>query len=749
MIIDNSFVPCFPVYNVKQDGSCSCGKVDCSAIGKHPKLTNWHKQFSYPKQHDFINNNYGIPTGSPSKIIIVDVDPRNGGMETFAALDRQIGGFDDTIKVDTPSGGFHLYYQIPNDIDFVIRKQILGNGIDLLGEGAFAVMVNSNHVQGIYKWSEGLSPQETELETIPLGLLSILEENANKKAHDDASVAKGGHSIDSIKLAEIAACLNKLAVTGYQQWLEVAMALHSIGNQGRAPFDLWIKWSQTKDPKNGWRDSDVRKWNTFKAGGAINYKKIFELAKLQGLNPGHFQTTIVDPEFDKALDEMNERLTSPLAPVIDLQPRIEKPDSYIDLYDMDTTAGSFVKALIEEWEEVLPDHVCLALATQVIPSIVFQGLVCTPEMDGINTYTLFVGKQGTGKSIAIDKISRHVLKEIDHKQQMSFPVSGTAFGKELNSVNGVGTLFKDEILDTLRKITNRDDGRQEYMLSLWSLGQGMTFNAQRSAKEGEYEFKAVNSPAFSMIGGGVERDWIEISNDYNFMSKGFGSRLEVITFGKLRDKSEVEELTNYSAMNSQGIKDCIGRMKSVYKYLQDKGHDRNNRFRMKIDNPSKLLIRQFHNKCVAIENEKDFDNGFSLIRLPQQAMKTATRVALMESNLSADRTTLGPMLITRAIMKWSIDYVSNRHKIFEKVSDTINGQDDMFRKKVKKAMHSDRWKNVGMSKSQIIRNIRSPLTPREKWEIMGLSIEDREYHLFGKKFVTPKLWAKLTKKPKK
>ena len=55
----------------------------------------------------------GIATGSPSSLIVLDVDPRNGGNESLATRLAQHGDLPPTVEALTGGGGRHLLFAIP------------------------------------------------------------------------------------------------------------------------------------------------------------------------------------------------------------------------------------------------------------------------------------------------------------------------------------------------------------------------------------------------------------------------------------------------------------------------------------------------------------------------------------------------------------------------------------------------------------------------------------------------------------
>src|SRR3954454_3694768 len=87
----------FPCHWVLPNGSCSCGKPDCTRKGKHPLTEHGFKDAS--TDPDQIrrwwtrcpNANIGGGTGAASGRDVLDVDPRHGGDETLAGLEAEHG----------------------------------------------------------------------------------------------------------------------------------------------------------------------------------------------------------------------------------------------------------------------------------------------------------------------------------------------------------------------------------------------------------------------------------------------------------------------------------------------------------------------------------------------------------------------------------------------------------------------------------------------------------------------------------
>lgn len=155
----------FPVHNAAA-GKCSCGNAECNDVGKHPRTGHGFKDATTdPKTiNDWWERwpkaNIGIPTGSPTGLMVVDVDADKGGLDTWRDW-LDINGVVNTKSSVTGGGGNH--YLFLTDGQFFsnsVRK--LGQGIDIRGDGGYFVAPPSLHGSGeLYEWEghdETISP---------------------------------------------------------------------------------------------------------------------------------------------------------------------------------------------------------------------------------------------------------------------------------------------------------------------------------------------------------------------------------------------------------------------------------------------------------------------------------------------------------------------------------------------------------------------------------------------------------------
>ena len=162
--------PVFPVHGILGDGGCSCGREDCAKPGKHPHVKDWRNAAS--TDPDVIRSwwarwpeaNVAIVTGSRSGVVAIDLDDDDVGGEAYGWLLSDHGapgsaGRPDgaSIRTGRERGGWRLLLRIPPGA--VIRKGVLAEGVEFMGDGGSAIMPPSRHVTGRrYTWADTIPP---------------------------------------------------------------------------------------------------------------------------------------------------------------------------------------------------------------------------------------------------------------------------------------------------------------------------------------------------------------------------------------------------------------------------------------------------------------------------------------------------------------------------------------------------------------------------------------------------------------
>jgi Bifunctional DNA primase/polymerase, N-terminal len=157
--------PVLPLHSIR-NGACTCGVSTCTRPGKHPRTRNGvHDATTDPSIirkwfADWPDANIGVAAGTRSGLLVVDVDPRNGGVRTLRALEAKYGSLRGTLTAQTGGGGRHFVFKHPS---FKISRHTLGAGIDVLSDNQYFVAPPSRHQSGHrYTWLPGRSPSSKE-----------------------------------------------------------------------------------------------------------------------------------------------------------------------------------------------------------------------------------------------------------------------------------------------------------------------------------------------------------------------------------------------------------------------------------------------------------------------------------------------------------------------------------------------------------------------------------------------------------
>lgn len=178
-----------PLHTPIKNG-CSCGRSNCSSIGKHPRTKNGLKDASDTKQtisqwwKKWPMANIGILTGKESGIVVLDIDPQHGGDNSFDELVQNLGKIPDTVESLTGGGGKHIFFSYPRDEGVIRNKVGLKDypGIDIRADGGYIVAPPSKHASGKkYNWKVSKWPDRMELASMPNWLLKKIALKKNNK----------------------------------------------------------------------------------------------------------------------------------------------------------------------------------------------------------------------------------------------------------------------------------------------------------------------------------------------------------------------------------------------------------------------------------------------------------------------------------------------------------------------------------------------------------------------------------------
>lgn len=147
-----------PVHSIGRR-ACTCGRPDCASPGKHPRVA-WTAATEEPASEEQVQEwwrrwpdaNVGVVTGRVSGVVVLDVDPRNGGDESLADLVAELGELPPTLTSRTGGGGRHTWFTAP---PWPLPSVELAPGIDLKAESGMVVAPPSRHASGgAYVWAD-------------------------------------------------------------------------------------------------------------------------------------------------------------------------------------------------------------------------------------------------------------------------------------------------------------------------------------------------------------------------------------------------------------------------------------------------------------------------------------------------------------------------------------------------------------------------------------------------------------------
>ncbi len=149
----------FPVHEPTPDGGCTCHDSECASKGKHPRIGMWRQKATTDAAQirewwtQWPTANIGLLTGAENGVVVVDVDPRNGGDVSIDRLIEERGDFTEAAPVaQTGGGGAHVHFRHPG-VPVKSRSNALAAGLDVKADGGYVVAPPSLHESGLrYEW---------------------------------------------------------------------------------------------------------------------------------------------------------------------------------------------------------------------------------------------------------------------------------------------------------------------------------------------------------------------------------------------------------------------------------------------------------------------------------------------------------------------------------------------------------------------------------------------------------------------
>jgi hypothetical protein len=152
----------------------------------------------------FRDENLNIAIAGSDAAVIIDIDPRNGGDDELATLERTYGPLPETPRVLTGrgDGGIHYYFRAPEG--WRLRNGAIASGVDLKEQGGYVVAPPSIHPKTgqPYRWDLGAHFEDTAIAPLPSWLVALATEKTRgpvlPSSGSDARVSVLGQVFEAV-----------------------------------------------------------------------------------------------------------------------------------------------------------------------------------------------------------------------------------------------------------------------------------------------------------------------------------------------------------------------------------------------------------------------------------------------------------------------------------------------------------------------------------------------------------------------
>ena len=209
-----------------------------------------------------------------SGLVAVDIDPRNGGLETMERLEAQHGAIVSDVLAYTGGGGEHRVFAAAL-VEHLPGK--LGPGVDLKADGYIAVEPTIHPSGKPYAWETSSDPLDGVVPSTLPAWIRDMSRHAPAPAAPEVVVIP----INPQRLRDVHDALQHIPADDRETWVQVGQAINNEmpGHEG---FALWDAWSQ-QSPKYDAQDL-LRVWRSFKPRGlaGVGLNTVFKMAQDSG-----------------------------------------------------------------------------------------------------------------------------------------------------------------------------------------------------------------------------------------------------------------------------------------------------------------------------------------------------------------------------------------------------------------------------------------------------------------------------------
>jgi len=621
---------------------CACGNAECKSPAKHPiaKLAPWGQNSASTDAERIKVWFEQYPDANiaaylePSQLVAVDIDPRNGGLQTIDDIEAKHGPLVSDLMQFTGGGGEHRVFSRPSNTQMPGK---LGAGVDVKANG-YIMLEPSNHASGgKYLWEGSSDPRDG---IIASPLPDWLRDLAAPKpvGSPDEPVQGRVMAISEDTKDELIEAMQAIPSDNREVWLKVGMALQSIGDPNWA-FQVWDGWSSSSSKYD--HVDQMRVWRSFKAKGldGVTYKSIFGIAKELGttivsLNSG----SPVEPAVP--VESVNIRKMEEQYPV---DPSMLMPPGILrDVTD-------WVNATARKPQPQFAVQTAIAFASTVLGRR-FK----TDHGNWASLYLLNIGLSASGKEYA--KEALETLLEACSLSTLVGPSGYSSDSGLLSSLHSQPSHLAvvDEFHRVLEQASIKGNARAQGMVRALIECWGRTNGVMRSvgystvgataAQVKALQGRDISNPSLTLLSMSIPSFWESIGSAS--AKDGFLNRFLIVetTIGR-----QVGQF-NPSVPVPQSVIDWATQIRARYTGLVDP--DTNpmgvSPVLVGIDASAMALFNSFSAECIDLMDEHDKDGLAEMFgRSNEMAMKLSMSLALGRSAST----------VAASDAQWAIQYV--------------------------------------------------------------------------------------------
>lgn len=211
-------------------------------------------------------------------LLVIDVDVKNGGLEAFELLSGKMA-LPETLVNQTPTGGKHIIYRLPEDHPGVKNSvQVLGSGLDVRSTNGYIVGPGSTVSAGKYTRAAHVEIAYAPAELVQQCGLFTYRERGSEVNIPDAPSNIYRQARDWLADQEPAIEGNG----GDAQTFKVCAGLHDYGVSVDQAMELIDEWNSRCSPPWAYRELKQKVINAYKysqtvAGNRVALPSEFEL----------------------------------------------------------------------------------------------------------------------------------------------------------------------------------------------------------------------------------------------------------------------------------------------------------------------------------------------------------------------------------------------------------------------------------------------------------------------------------------